>query len=185
MATSDGYAQTGHALHWLLQHGHAGLSDMAGDLVMATRARDQVLTNLFFSGLYIVGATHESVEFGAEDMLPHPVRGLTEMLRRTPASRLEGPAPPTSSLRHPRTRRANMGRRRRCQREGGTLDLTGTTGAAHGPGLERTRPADNIVVVEPIDSTAGDRSRPQGGSRPAGNHVAWSLTADVAASPAP
>ncbi|WP_088284665.1 hypothetical protein [Kineosporia sp. A_224] len=183
MATSDGYAQTGYALHWLLQHGHAGLSDIAGDLVMATRARDQVLTNLFFSGLYIVGATHESVEFGADDMLRHPVRGLTEMLRRTPASRLEGPAP-TDVLRAPPTHPAA---------QAWVAAADASEKAAHSisrarpeqltvQAWERTRPGDDIVVGEPIGGTAGDPFTPSGAvAALLGNHVAWSLTADVAA----
>lgn len=169
MATSDEYAQAAQALHRLLQQGHDGLGGNVDDLVVAARARDQLLRNLHHAGLYVVGATDPTVRFGTTDLLRHPVRGLTETLARAQPSRLEGPSPSDVSLAPP----AHPAARAWVEA------AEATERAAHS--VSRAKP-EHLTVFGP----AGDPGMPRtvvGAAVEArrGNHVAWSLTADLAA----
>ena len=176
MATSDAYAETARALQSLLESGHDGLAEVHGDLVIAARARDQVLTNLFFAGTYLVGAAEQTVELRTDDMLRHPVRGLTEMLRRIPATGLEGPSP-LDLRQDPPTHAAARALAAAAE---------ATERAAHAISGARPEhltvlPGTSVFDEVAYDPTEGPRTGSQAVAAIVGNHVAWSLTADVSA----
>ena len=182
MATSDAYAETAAALHLLLTSGHDNLSESHEDLVVAVRARDQVLTNLFHAGVYLIGSADDKVELQTDDMLRHPVRGLTEMLRRSPSSRLEGPSPSDVSLSPPAHPAARAWVAAADATERAALEISRArpehltsraTGEWPGP--------NGVSGLGHYDSVDGPRTIAQASAAILGNHVAWSLTADVAA----
>ena len=180
MATSDAYAETARALQSLLDSGHDGLAEVHGELVIAARARDQVLTNLFFAGTYLVGATERTVELRTDDMLRHPVRGLTEMLRRIPASGLEGPSPVDVRLQPP-THHAALALATAAEAAERAAHSVSRARPEHLTVRPGTTAFDAGLDADDYDPVAGPQTRTQAVAAILGNHVAWSLTADVAA----